>query len=428
MSLIIDKVEGNYFEGEMYKPAGRIAYFEGNFFDNDSIIFTELYHVLGRGLVMDGTYPGKILGDTLKGICNFFNVPLPDSTLHRYTLIRDTTFTDKTKDQKIITQAFQKTKQITIQIKSLLPSNKNPFKALDDTKKIKYADLIRKKRDIIEEEYKSIEDPRIINMISEQYLGDTFTLWQLVKNPIDSVWLVDKIEQSKKGEDGYYRKQQMKIRLNKLSYEEYKNFINSMLEKNLSLNDQIDLLFDLSSASRNNPEFESKFNSRYNSLLEKFPDNEDLKRLSEVVESVKVSKKLKVGVMAPDFKIQTLKGDKLKLSDFRNKFVFLDFWGTWCGPCLGELPNNKKLAQSISKDKLKIIGLAQDDEKKLREFLKAAPLPYENAIVTEEVIRSYGITRWPTTFLIDPKGRILAKDLRGEQLVENVRSMINNFK
>ena len=242
MSLIIDKVKGTYFEGEMHKPGGRIAYFEGNFYRDDSLLFTELYHVLGRGLVMNGTYPGKIVGDTLAGICNFFNVPLPDSTLHRYTLVKEINYTGKTRDQKIITKAFQNTKYITEKIKALVPENKNPFKELNDTTKIEYTDLKRKKRDIIEKEYESIVDEKIIKMMKDQLFGETFIIWRLVENPKDSVWLVNEIERYKEGEDGYFRKQHMKMRLKNQSYDEYKDFLSSMIDKNLSFNDEIDLL------------------------------------------------------------------------------------------------------------------------------------------------------------------------------------------
>jgi len=135
------------------------------------------------------------------------------------------------------------------------------------------------------------------------------------------------------------------------------------------------------------------------------------------------------GNIAPDITVKTLDGNEFKLSDFRGKFVFIDFWGTWCGPCLGELPNNKKLAQFISTDTLEIIGLAaRDKEKELREFLKKDPLPYKNAIAPEEVLNTYGIVSFPTTFLVGPKGRILAKNLSGEQLVDLVKEKIDNYK
>jgi len=135
------------------------------------------------------------------------------------------------------------------------------------------------------------------------------------------------------------------------------------------------------------------------------------------------------GKIAPDFAVQTLDGNEFKLSDFKGKFLFMDFWGTWCGPCLVELPNTRKLAQFISTDTLEIIGLVADDkEKKLREFLENDPLPYKNAIASEEVLKTYGINSFPTTLLIGPKGRILAKDLRGTQLVDLVKEKIDHYK
>ncbi len=130
---------------------------------------------------------------------------------------------------------------------------------------------------------------------------------------------------------------------------------------------------------------------------------------------------LSIGTEAPNFEVTTIDGNLLRLRDFRGRYVFLDFWGSWCGPCIGEISNNKKLANSIPEDQLKIIGLAQDDESELRLFLQETLLPYDNALVTEEIMNAYGIMAYPTTFLIDPQGKICAKWLRGDKLTELVQ-------
>ena len=428
MSLYINKVKGNHFEGEMHKPAGRIAYFEGQFLDNDSLTFTELYHVLGSGLIMDGTYPGVIIGDTLQGICNFYNVQLPDNALYRYTLIKNTSYTSRTGDQKTISKAFQKTKHLTKKIFSLVPWNKNPFEMLNDSSKVEYADLVRKKRDIIEREYESIRDQKFVKTKKDELFRDTNKLWNLTKNPEDSVWLVNVIDRVKEGEDGYYRKQQMKLRLGKQSFQAYKEFLNSMYDKKLTLDDEITYLFDLVYTSENESNLESKFNTKYATLISKHPDNENLARLTKVVKSIEISKRLKPGVKAPNFEVTILSGKKTKLSDFTGKFVFLDFWGSWCGPCRGEIPNIKKLDKTIPKDKLQVLGLAKDDLKSLEDYIKKENITYPNALADEELISTYGITGYPTTFLIGPDGKIAAKELRGEKLVELVQEIMKDYK
>lgn len=421
MSVIIDKVEGAHFEGEMHKPAGRITYFEGTFFDNDSLIFTELFHVLGSGLIMNGTYPGHIVGDTLKGLCNFDNVPLPDPSLYRYKLVRDTTFTGKTAEQKIITGAFQKTKALTQAIHSLLPPNTNPSNALNDTTKIKYADLVRERRQIIEKEYTPIQDGKIKKQAQEQLFRDTFTAWRLAKNPADSLWIINAIEAVREGENGYYQMQQMKLQFGRTSQEGYYDFLKTMLDKKLTDDDQIGLLFDLLYASEDNPELDAAFQTRYAALKKEHPDDAKLARVAQIMEKIAVSKKLTAGTKAPDFEVVTLKGEKIKLADFRKKFVFIDFWGSWCGPCRGEIPNIKKLAETIPGNQLQVLGLAKDELPKLTDYIQKENITYPNALADDALLAVYGITGFPTTFLIGPDGKIVAKNLRGENLVTLVQ-------
>ena len=131
--------------------------------------------------------------------------------------------------------------------------------------------------------------------------------------------------------------------------------------------------------------------------------------------------------VAPDFVVQTVAGDSLRLSDFRGKFVMLDFWGTWCGPCLNELPHLKKLSQSFS-DELKVIGLAHDDPRTLADFVKENDILYPNGIADPKIEKAYGIVSWPTTFLIAPNGKIIAKNLRGEKLVDLVAEKLAAHK
>ncbi|MEM9931906.1 MAG: hypothetical protein AAF840_19125, partial [Bacteroidota bacterium] len=78
-------------------------------------------------------------------------------------------------------------------------------------------------------------------------------------------------------------------------------------------------------------------------------------------------------------------------------------------------------------DQLQIVGLAQDREPSLRKYLEKNPLPYPNALAPQ-AIEAYGITSFPTTFLISPSGMIIAKNLRGESLPELVKSEIESHE
>ena len=107
--------------------------------------------------------------------------------------------------------------------------------------------------------------------------------------------------------------------------------------------------------------------------------------------------------------------------------IFIDFWGSWCGPCLGEIPNIKKLYASVSKEKLKVIGLAYDDVNALAKCIEENKIEYPNAIAPDKTLKEYGITAYPTTLLIDPDGRIIAKNLRGSNLVAAVQEKMDSF-
>jgi peroxiredoxin len=132
-----------------------------------------------------------------------------------------------------------------------------------------------------------------------------------------------------------------------------------------------------------------------------------------------------VGQKAPDFNITTLQGNKLSLASLKGKYVFLDFWGTWCAPCRNEIPNIKKLSESISADDLLVIGIiCYDTPEKAGEFLIKNAVEYDNAIGDDLVRNDYGIEKYPTTFLIDREGNIIAKDLRGDLLTDAVKSLI----
>ena len=124
----------------------------------------------------------------------------------------------------------------------------------------------------------------------------------------------------------------------------------------------------------------------------------------------------------------TIEGEKFKLSECSGKYVFLDFWGTWCGPCKLELPNIIRMAELIPPEKLLILGIARDDAATLQKFLKERPLPYPNVLYTDDVLKAWGIQSFPTTFLINPSGKVIAKNIRGAKLAEKVKEKIDIYE
>ena len=133
---------------------------------------------------------------------------------------------------------------------------------------------------------------------------------------------------------------------------------------------------------------------------------------------------LRVGESAPNFNVKTLDGKSLSLDDFRGKFVLLDFWATWCTPCVAELPNLKAVHETYRNDHaFAIVSLSLDETTDvLARFVKHHKLPWLQAIIGPEspVVTAFGATAIPATFLIGPDGRIIARDLRGAQAKEAV--------
>ena len=133
---------------------------------------------------------------------------------------------------------------------------------------------------------------------------------------------------------------------------------------------------------------------------------------------------LRTNMLAPEFEGPGLDSTTVRLSDFRGKYVLIDFWGTWCGPCLGEIPYLKEVYESYTRDEFDILAVANDEIEALRSFVEEEDLPWTQVVQYEgdetlvEVLKLYRITGYPTTFLIDPEGVIVAREneLRGERL------------
>ncbi len=115
---------------------------------------------------------------------------------------------------------------------------------------------------------------------------------------------------------------------------------------------------------------------------------------------------LETGDKAPDFELATPDG-KMKLSDLKGQYVYVDFWASWCGPCRGSFPWMNDMQQKFA-GKLKVVGVnvdaKTDDAKK---FLTEVPAKFAIAFdPTLATPKTYGVKAMPTSFLIAPDGTI----------------------
>jgi peroxiredoxin len=134
---------------------------------------------------------------------------------------------------------------------------------------------------------------------------------------------------------------------------------------------------------------------------------------------------------APEFRGVTIEGDAVKLSDFRGKYVLLDFWATGCGPCIENLPELKKVYSEFAGDSFEIIGIAEDDPAWLSQFVTDNGIGWSQITQNRQVdgqgtiIKDYGVTGIPTYFLIDPAGKVVdpALGIRPAQLDSTLRGL-----
>jgi thiol-disulfide isomerase/thioredoxin len=127
--------------------------------------------------------------------------------------------------------------------------------------------------------------------------------------------------------------------------------------------------------------------------------------------------KIKIGAMAPDFVTQTLDGKDIKLSDYRGKVVILDFWATWCGPCMAAMPHTQEVAAQYKDQGVVTLGSCTSDTRaKFEEWVRRNQDKYPDMIWSHDKAERaesrasralFGVTGIPTQFIIDRDGKIV---------------------
>ena len=150
----------------------------------------------------------------------------------------------------------------------------------------------------------------------------------------------------------------------------------------------------------------------------------------KVAARIASTKKTQEGVEAADFSQMDVDGKVIKLSDYRGKYVLLDFWASWCAPCRRENPNLIKTYGQYHDKGFEILGVSLDKPADREKWIKAIA---DDKLVWKQVsdlrgweneaAKLYEVTAIPMNFLIDPSGKIIAKYLRGAALDEKLKTL-----
>ncbi len=170
----------------------------------------------------------------------------------------------------------------------------------------------------------------------------------------------------------------------------------------------------------------------YNGLSDAIKQSEGGKEFGDRLPKLKA---VALNAMAPEFAEADISGKMVSLSSFRGKYVLLDFWASWCGPCRAENPNVVKAYNQYKDKNFTIVGFSLDGEGAKAQWLNA--IQKDGLAWTQlselrgwksKTADLYAIRAIPQNFLLDPNGKIIAKNLRGDALKDKLAELFDKKK
>ena len=183
----------------------------------------------------------------------------------------------------------------------------------------------------------------------------------------------------------------------------------------------------------------SEFESSLTDLLKKYPDNNVLQGLKQsydqqlaqmAQQNHQDSASTWIGKQAPDLALPDVNGHPVPLTSFRGKYLLVDFWASWCGPCRAENPNVVKAYNEFKGKNFAILGVSLDKEKGAwQEAVRSDNLDWSQVsdlkFWSSKAVETFKFDGIPFNVLIDPQGKVIAESLRGDDLENKLKEVLN---
>jgi len=149
-----------------------------------------------------------------------------------------------------------------------------------------------------------------------------------------------------------------------------------------------------------------------------------------LTQRLEILKRRRVGELVYNFTLNDLDGKPVNIAEFKGQYVLIDFWASWCGPCRAENPNLVKAYNRYKANKFNVIGVTIDEDlDKWKQAVKEDGTPWTQLADLNDrskaVATYYGILGVPSSLLIDPDGKIIALDVRGESLQKKLDELFH---